>query len=102
MPSVSVAQKAVGYVPGSLEFTPDLLQSIDFVDTSLGRVVAKLVEKNVYNKTLIIVASKHGQAPIDPTKYAKIDPQLVINATGVDVLFQTVSFASYFGTGKNE
>jgi arylsulfatase A-like enzyme len=61
------------------------------VDASLGKVVAKLIEKKIYDKTLIVVASKHGQTPIDPTKYMKIDPQGVTNATGVDVLFQTVS-----------
>ena len=61
------------------------------MDDSLGKVVAKLIEKNIYDKTLIVIASKHGQTPIDPTKYGKVDPQAVTNATGVDVLFQTVS-----------
>lgn len=88
---VSVAQKTAGYVAGSLDFTPDLLRAIDFVDNSLGQVVSKLIEKKLYTETLIIVASKHGQAPIDPTKYAKINPDAVTNATEVDILWQTVS-----------
>jgi len=89
--AVSVAQKAVGvgYVAGTLAFKPDLLRAIDFVDQSLGQVVAKLIAKGIYDKTLIIIVSKHGQAPIDPIKFAEVDPQAVTNATGVDVLFQT-------------
>lgn len=87
--AVSVAQKASGYVAGSLDFTPDLLRAIDFVDDSIGKVVAKLTAKNLINETLIIVASKHGQAPIDPTKYSKLDPTFITNATKVDVLWQT-------------
>jgi len=43
----------------------------------------------LYKDTLIVIASKHGQAPIDPTKFAEVDPTAVTNATGVDVLFQT-------------
>jgi hypothetical protein len=91
VPLVSVGQKTKGYVAGSLDFTPDLLRAIDFVDKSLGQVVAKLIEKNLYKETLIIIASKHGQAPIDPTKYKTVAPDAVTNATKVDVAFQTVS-----------
>ena len=76
-------------------FTPDLLKAIDFVDSSLGKVVNKLKSKGIYEDTLIIVASKHGQAPIDPTKYEKIPPKAVTNATKVEVAFQTVSAPWY-------
>ncbi|KAI9872726.1 MAG: hypothetical protein M1830_001258 [Pleopsidium flavum] len=88
--AVNVAQKTKGYLAGDGNpFTPDLLKAIDFVDASLGKVVAKLKTKGIYDDTLIIVASKHGQAPIDPTKYEKIAPKAVINATKVNVAFQT-------------
>lgn len=88
--SVSVAQKTVGYEKGSLAFSPALLGAIDAVDKSLGQVVSALKAKSLLDDTLIIVASKHGQAPIDPSKYSKINKQLVTNATKVDVVFQTV------------
>jgi hypothetical protein len=87
--AVSVGQKTAGYQPKTLDFTPNLLKALDFVDSSLGKVVAALKAKNIYQDTLVIVASKHGQAPIDPTKYAKIAPALVSAATGVKVAFQT-------------
>ena len=97
--SVSVGQKTKGYVAGSLDFTPDLLRAIDFVDDSLGQVIAKLTEKNLYKDTLIIVASKHVQTPIDPTKYGTVDPAAVTNATKVDVDFQTVRSPIFFNHG---
>lgn len=87
--AVSVAQKTSGYVAKTLDFTPQLIKALDFVDGALGQVVAALKAKGVYHETLITVASKHGQSPIDPAKYAKIDGKLVPAATGVDVLFTT-------------
>lgn len=91
--AVSVAQKTVGYNK-DLSFTGALIQAFDFVDASLGKVVAALKAKNVYNDTLIIVASKHGQAPINPALYNKVNPKTVTNATHVKVAFQTVSVES--------
>lgn len=87
--SINVAQKVAGYqaAPG-FPFTPAMLSTYDFVDQSLGKIVQALKDKKIYEDTLIIIASKHGQAPIDPTQFKKINPALVTNATGVDVLFQ--------------
>lgn len=89
--AVSVGEKTSGYNNDSaLTFTPDLLKAFDFVDSSLGKIYSKLGSKGYLKDTLIIVASKHGQAPINPALYRKIDPSVVTNATGVDVAFQTV------------
>ena len=60
------------------------------MDASLGAVVNKLKSKGLYNDTLVIVASKHGNAPIDPALYGKVDPAQITNATGVPVEWQTV------------
>ena len=88
--AVSVAQKINGYTNGTVQnFTPPLIQAIDFVDDSLGQVVSALKAKNIYEDTLIIVASKHGQAPINPALYRKIDPALIAPATGVNVTWIT-------------
>ncbi|KIJ39829.1 hypothetical protein M422DRAFT_257430 [Sphaerobolus stellatus SS14] len=87
--AVSVAQKTSGYVNGTLAFTPELLKAMQFVDASIGAVVNKLKSNGMFEDTLIIIASKHGQSPIDPTKFGEVDPQAVINATGVKVAEQT-------------
>jgi len=87
--AVSVAQKIYGYVPGTLDITPEVLVAMDFVDTSLGQVVSALKTKGIYDDTLIIVASKHGQCPIDPKLYGKVDPALLTPAIVVPVDFIT-------------
>jgi hypothetical protein len=45
-----------------------LTSELDFVDASLGLMVAALQKAGVYNQTLIIVGAKHGQSPVDITK----------------------------------
>ena len=87
--SVSVGQKTSGYVAGSLDFTPELLKALDFVDASLGKVIQALKDKKIFEETLIVVASKHGQAPINPNLFREVDPALVPAATGVNVSFTT-------------
>ena len=88
--AVSVAQKTVGYLNTTGNpFSPALLRAMDFVDASLGALVNKLKAKNLYHSTLIIVASKHGQTPINPALYGKINPTLVTNLTGVPVQWET-------------
>lgn len=84
----SVAQKIVGY-EADLSFSPAELQALDFVDESLGKIVSELEVKSLLNDTLIIVASKHGQAPINKKLLNKIDPNLLNNATGVPTAWIT-------------
>ena len=88
--SVSVGQKTKGYVNGTLDFTPDLLTALNFVDASLGTVVNKLKAKGFYNDTLIIVASKHGQSPINPNLFKEVDPANFTAALAVKTNHLTV------------
>jgi hypothetical protein len=90
--SVSVGQKTKGYTPGSLDFSPDLLTAMKFVDSSLGAIINGLKAKNLYQSTLIFICSKHGQSPIDPTAFKKVDPALVEAPLGVPHNHTTVSF----------
>jgi hypothetical protein len=47
---------------------PGLLNAIEFVDASIGRMVSELKGHGIYDETLIIVSAKHGQSPIDINK----------------------------------
>jgi predicted AlkP superfamily pyrophosphatase or phosphodiesterase len=89
--SVSVGQKTTGYVNGTLDFTADLLTAIKFVDDSLGAVINALKAKSLYEDTLMIVCSKHGQTPIDPATLKKVDPALFEAQLGVPHNHTTVS-----------
>jgi len=45
-----------------------LAGQLDFVDASLGQMVQALRSQRLLDSTLIIIAAKHGQSPIDPSK----------------------------------
>lgn len=88
--SMSVAQKTIGYNnDSSNSFSDAITEAMTFVDASIGAVVDKMKANGLYEDTLIIVASKHGQAPINRSLYAAVDPTLVTNLTGVPVEWQT-------------
>jgi hypothetical protein len=82
--SVSVGQKLNGSGYSDVLGTPSagLAGELDFVDASLGLMVAELKKQGVYDSTLIIVGAKHGQSPIDITKRVGIgggQPATLIN-----------------------
>jgi Type I phosphodiesterase / nucleotide pyrophosphatase len=52
--------------------SPGLALELDFVDHSLGRMVRELQEQGMYDSTLIVIAAKHGQSPIDLSKVNRI------------------------------
>ncbi len=58
--------KPGGYVDGSGTPTAVLEYALEQTDLALGRVVAALKARHLYESTLIIITAKHGQAPIDP------------------------------------
>ena len=75
--SVSVGEKlAVDPVSGLAGGYTDVLGTpgqalagqFDFIDQSLGRIIRELKSEGIYDSTLIIVAAKHGQSPIDVTR----------------------------------
>jgi hypothetical protein len=47
---------------------PGLAFELDFVDQSLGKIVAELRSQGLTNSTLIVICAKHGQSPIDLSK----------------------------------
>ncbi|HEV3305952.1 MAG TPA: alkaline phosphatase family protein [Candidatus Sulfotelmatobacter sp.] len=80
--SVSVGQKLIestlsptvtgGYVNGQGVPTTALLSEIKFVDYSIGLMVAALKKNGLTDSTLIIITAKHGQSPIDSSRYLGI------------------------------
>jgi len=60
-----------GYVDGSGTPTAVLQYGLDHTDNALGRMIAALKANNLYDSTVFIVTSKHGQSPINPVKTNK-------------------------------
>ena len=75
--AVSVGQKLIeasnnttgGYQDAAGTPSPALLNEFQFVDASIGAFVAELKKQGLLNSTLIVITAKHGQSPIDPSRY---------------------------------
>lgn len=58
-----------GYQDAAATPSSELLNEIEYVDLCIGHIVAALKTNGIYNDTLVIVTAKHGESPIDPTRY---------------------------------
>jgi hypothetical protein len=76
--AVSVGQKYIenglkgGYADAAGTVSASLLSEIQFVDDSIGEMVAKIKDRGQLDSTLIIITAKHGQSPIDPNLYQAV------------------------------
>jgi|SRR5579863_215445 type I phosphodiesterase/nucleotide pyrophosphatase len=60
---------AGGYKNAAALPSLQLLNEIEYVDTAIGTIVNALKAAGIYNDTLLIITAKHGESPIDPTRY---------------------------------
>jgi Type I phosphodiesterase / nucleotide pyrophosphatase len=94
--AVSVGQKLVessngitgGYLDAAGTPTAALLGEIKFVDASIDAWVDKLKAKGLYDTTMIVITAKHGQSPIDPSRYVS----QLINGTSPVTLLSNAGF----------
>src|SRR3984885_10063355 len=89
--AVSVGQKLVeksnsetgGYLDAAGTPTEPLLSEFKFVDASIGAFVSGLKARGLYDTTMIVITAKHGQSPIDPSRYVS---QLINGTSPVTLL----------------
>ena len=94
--AVSVAQKLIepsnsttgGYLDAAGTPSAALLGEFQYVDASIGAFVSELKKQGLYDSTLIVVTAKHGQSPIDPTRYIG----QTINGTSPATLLSNAGF----------
>ena len=75
--AVSVGQKLIeasngvtgGYLDAAGTPSAALLGEFKFVDDSIASWVAELKAKGLFDSTMIVITAKHGQSPIDPSRY---------------------------------
>lgn len=87
-----------GYLDPLATPSASLQQEIEYVDSSIGAMVAELSKKGLLSSTLIIVSAKHGQSPIDPNRVLRIPaddssdepPSQVLSPGGVGPGFPVV------------
>src|SRR5499427_619944 len=92
--AVSVGQKLIETIGGVKVFggytdamgtpTPTMLGEIEFVDASIGQMVAALQAHGLLESTTIIITAKHGQSPIDPHRFQELGNG--ITTTPADVI----------------
>lgn len=77
--AVSIGEKLVlksgpvgGYLDAAATPAPAMLSEIQFVDESIGKMAKELQAQGLADDTLIVITAKHGQSPIDPSKYVPI------------------------------
>ena len=60
-----------GYKDGAGTPTDVLAYGLQKTDEALGNMIQALKSQSIYDSTLFIVTSKHGQSPINPVKLNK-------------------------------
>jgi hypothetical protein len=89
--SVNIAQKFSGYadaagavpntvakIGGAAGSAPGLAQAMDYVDGAIQRMINELSAQGILDSTLIVMAAKHGNSPVDVTQFHPIDPVAVV------------------------
>jgi len=72
-----------GYLDAAGTPSAALLSEFQFVDASIAKFVGELKAQNLLDSTLIVITAKHGQSPIDPTRYV---PQLASGTSPATLL----------------
>jgi arylsulfatase A-like enzyme len=66
-----------GYLDAKGTPSAPLLDALEHTDQSAGKVVSALKTRGLLDSTLIIISSKHGQSPMDPSKVKIVDDSLI-------------------------
>jgi hypothetical protein len=94
--AVSVGQKLIeasnnttgGYLDATATPSAALLNEFQFVDASIGAFVSELKKQGLFDSTLIVITAKHGQSPIDLSRYVG----QTINGTSPVTLLSNAGF----------
>ena len=96
-----VIEKNIGVTGGYLDAaaTPSvaLLNEFQFVDASIAAFVSELKKQRLYDSTLIVITAKHGQSPIDPSRYIG----QTINGTSPVTLLSNAGFIPFSESTNN-
>ena len=103
--AVSVGQKLVeksngvtgGYLDAAGTPTTALLAEFKFVDASFAAWISELKARGLYDSTLIVITAKHGQSPIDPSRYVG----QTINGTSPVTLLSNAGYIPFSESTNN-
>jgi len=103
--ALSVGQKLIeksnstkgGYLDAQGTPGAALLSEFQFVDASIGAFVSELKKQGLLNSTLIVITAKHGQSPIDPSRYVS----QLISATSPVTLLSNAGYIPFSESTNN-
>jgi len=103
--ALSVGQKLIepsnstagGYLDAAGTPSAALLDEFKFVDASIGAFVSELKKQGLYDSTLIVITAKHGQSPIDPSRYVG----QTINGTSPATLLSNAGYIPWSESTNN-
>src|SRR6202167_509677 len=103
--AVSVGQKLIeksngvtgGYLDAAGTPSAALINEFQFVDASIGAFVSELKKQGLFDSTLIVITAKHGQSPIDPSRYVG----QTINGTSPVTLLSNAGFIPFSESTNN-
>jgi len=103
--ALSVGQKLIeksngvsgGYLDAQATPSAALLNEIQYVDASIGAFVSELKKQGLTDSTLIIITAKHGQSPIDPSRYVG----QTINGTSPVTLLSNAGYIPFSESTNN-
>ncbi len=85
--TVSTAQKLPtsdgltgGYLPGGTVPGPLLVRALNYINTQVSEMVARIQAQGLAGSTAIIISAKHGQSPTDPGDLARVPDSPIISA----------------------
>jgi arylsulfatase A-like enzyme len=86
-----------GYLDAAATPGAALLTEFQFVDASIGAFVNELKKQGLYDSTLIVITAKHGQSPIDPSRYVS----QLINGTSPVTLLSNAGYIPWSESTNN-
>ena len=103
--AVSVGQKLIeksngvtgGYLDAQATPSAALLNEFQFVDASIAAFISELQKQGLSDSTLIVITAKHGQSPIDPSRYVG----QTINGTSPVTLLSNAGFIPFSESTNN-
>jgi hypothetical protein len=103
--AVSVGQKLIeasnkttgGYLDAQATPSAALLNEFEFVDASIAAFVSELQKQGLLSSTLIVITAKHGQSPIDPSRYVG----QTINGTSPATLLSNAGYLPFSESTNN-
>ena len=103
--ALSVGQKLIeasnhvtgGYLDAAGTPSTALINEFQFVDASIGAFVSELKKQGLFDSTLIVITAKHGQSPIDPSRYFS----QLINGSSPVTLLSNAGYIPYSESTNN-